>query len=196
MVVEDRLTPGQRATEPAATPYLLRCDLQVGTWPVELSWRRGRRLTAAVTGPDGREDVAAGTSESVSTGPDSVLWDHGVMPLTVAGADVTMARERLGRDRWAYRAHGPDGREWLWRPAGTLLADRMELVREPDGAVLVTLPVRTRSGLPRGSSEPPRTAWDATASLAEVLMAVMWSLELLHHGVLPKLQRVARGDFL
>lgn len=195
--VTDALTHLQFANTPATAPHVHRCDLDVAGLRVDVHWRLGRVLACSVTGADGEaREVASGKAEGVRTGQDAFVWDYTVMPLTVLGETVEVTRERSGRDRWAFRVDGPRDRTWRWRPAGTLIAERMELTRDGDRSPVVTHTLRPVPGHPRSPSGPPTVSWQESASLVEVLMPVLWVLDQVHKGLLPKAQRVARLEFL
>ncbi|GEK20195.1 hypothetical protein [Cellulomonas xylanilytica] len=190
--VVDALTHLELARTPAATPHVHRCDLEVAGHRVDVHWRAGRVLACSVAG----REVASGTAEGVSTGQDTFVWDYTVMPLTVLGDTVDVTRERSGRDRWAFQVDGPQDKVWRWRPAGTLIADRMELTRDGDRSPVVTHTLRPVPGHPRSPAGPPTVSWQEQAGLAEVVMPVLWVLDQVHKGLLPKAQRIARLEFL
>ncbi|WP_456785712.1 hypothetical protein [Cellulomonas sp. P5_C5] len=197
--VVDVLTHQQFASSPAAAPLVHRCDVEVAGHRVDVHWRLGRVLACSVPDPTadgGAREVASGKAEGVRTGQDAFVWDYLLMPLTVAGETVEATRERSGRDRWAFHVEGPEGRSWRWRPAGTLIADRMELTRDGDRSPVVTHTLRPVPGHPRSPAGPPTVTWQESAGLAEVLMPVLWVLDQVHKGLLPKAQRIARLEFL
>ncbi|KQR08279.1 hypothetical protein [Cellulomonas sp. Leaf334] len=190
--VVDALTHLQFQGTPATAPHVHRCDLDVAGHHVDVHWRLGRVLACSVAGAE----VASGKAEGVRTGQDTFVWDYTVMPLSVLGETVEVTRERSGRDRWAFRVAGPQDRTWRWRPAGALIADRMELTRDGDRSPVVTHTLRPVPGHPRSPSGPPTVTWQESASLVEVLMPVLWVLDQVHKGLLPKAQRIARLEFL
>ncbi|ROS22931.1 hypothetical protein [Cellulomonas sp. PhB150] len=190
LAVEDALSFRDLVHLPKATPHAQRCDLQIVGTVVNLSWQH-RELVAAI---DGRE-VARGVART-GEGQDTFAWEFTVMPVVVLGDVVEVERQRNGRDRWSLAVRGPGGRAWEWRPGGRLLADRMELTRADEKDAVVTHSLRPVPGHPRSPAGPPTVTWDASASLAEVLLPVMWVLDRTYSGLLPKAQRVVQGDVL
>jgi hypothetical protein len=175
---------------PKATPHAHRSDVELAGLRVELSWQH-RELVASID----RREVARGVARA-GEGQDTFAWEFTVMPVVVLGDTVEVARQRSGRDRWSLAVRGPGGRAWEWRPAGRLLADRMELTRADEKSPVVTHTLRPVPGHPRSPGGPPTVTWDASASLAEVLLPVMWVLDRTYSGLLPKAQRVVQGDVL
>lgn len=188
--VEDALSFRDLMHLPKATPHAHRCDLDVAGTRVDLSWQH-RELVASVGG----REVARGVARA-GEGQDTFAWEYTVMPVVVLGDPVEVERQRSGRDRWSLAVRGPGGRGWEWRPAGRLLADRMELTRADQKEPVVTHTLRPVPGHPRSPAGPPTVTWDASAALAEVLLPVMWALDRTYSGLLPKAQRVVQGDVL
>lgn|GEM_PF-2903232 len=180
---------------PKQTPRAQRCDLDVQGLRVNLSWRE-RVLVAALVDDDGTEHDVARCRDVDQAGRWSVVWHYALLPLQVLEDPIDVAREPSGRDRWAWAVGGPDGRAWQWRPAGRILADRMELTRSGESRPAVTHQLRPVPAHPRSPAGPPTVSWDERASLAEILLPVMWVLQHAYEDLLPKQQRALRADFL
>lgn len=184
-------------TTMSRTPHVPRCTIDVGGRLVDLAWTNRLLVASEADGAGGTGGHAlASGGVIVGDGVDSILWYHQLMPMDVLGEPVHVERHRSGRDRWCWQVLGPGDRRWTWRPGGLVLADRMELTRDGDRTPVVTHLLRPVPGRPRPSTEPPSVAWESSASLAEVLLSVMWVLDRAHTGLLPKVQRVARLDFM
>lgn len=196
--VVDDLTGKEWYVTPLAVPHLHRCDLDLPGLRVDLSWREGRILAASVPGPDGVLREVAHTERMTidQFGKDMFLWSYQSMRFVVGDDVLEVERERSGRDRWEFHLSGPDGRRWTWRPAGRVLADRMELTREGDTSPVVVQTIRPVRGHPRSPAGPSTVTWQASATLVEVAASAMWMLEHIHFGLLPKVQRVVVGDVL
>jgi len=192
--VQDELSVEDLFTLPRATPHAQRCDLDIAGHRVNLSWQH-RELVATIAATAGPREVVRAAAES-GHGPGGVVWAYTVMPAVVLGERVEVERQRSGLDRWGLAVEGPDGRRWEWRPAGRVLADRMELTRDGDRSAVVTHELRPVPGRPKSPAGPPRVSWEASASLVEVLLPVMWVLDRAYAGLLPKQQRVVRFEFL
>jgi hypothetical protein len=192
----DDLTPKEWFTTPLAVPRQHRCDLDLPGLRVDLSWREGRVLAMSVPGPHGelREVAHAERMTIDHFGQDMILWTYESMRFIVGDDVLDVARERSGRDRWAFRMSAPDGRGWTWRPAGRVLADRMELTRDGETTPVVVQTIRPVRGHPRSAAGPSTVTWQASAAPIEVAASVMWMLERNHFGLLPKVQRVVVGD--
>ncbi|NYD87002.1 hypothetical protein [Cellulomonas oligotrophica] len=193
-VVEDLLRRGFHLGSTGRVPYLHRADVQVGDVPLRLAWWQ-RTLAAAVLHGDDEREVARGRSER-GTGPQNLVWGYSLMPLDMGGATIHVERRRRGPERWALDVTGPDGRAWTWHPAGRVFAHRTELTRAGDRRPVVTHQLRPIPGAPRSPAGPPTVTWRDDATLAEVLMPVMWTLDRVYDGILPKAQRLARFDVL
>ncbi|MDM7830647.1 hypothetical protein [Cellulomonas edaphi] len=192
--VRDELSVTDLLTMPRATPYAHRCDLDVAGHRVDLSWHH-RELVASLASADGPREIVRATAESGS-GPGGIVWEFTVMPALVLGLRVDVQRQRSGLDRWSLAVHGPGGRTWQWRPEGRILADRLDLTRAGEKAAVVTHELRPVPGRSRSDTGPPHVAWQESASLAEVLLPVMWVLDRAYSGLLPKQQRIVQFDFL
>lgn len=183
---------------PKDVPFAARTQVDVAGHQVTVVWRH-RVLVASLAddaAPGGAREIASGFRQPATGGPDSILWNFVLMPVDVLGETVSLDRERDGRDRWQLRVSGPAGRSWQWRPAGRIFADRMELTRSDDTAPVVTHLLRPVPGRPGTASGPPEVRWEASAGLAEVLLPLLWVLDRAHTCLLPKTQRVLRGEFL
>lgn len=184
-------------TTPPRTPHVHRCDLEVGRHRLALSWREQRTLVASLASTEPAADRVIASGRNVAgDGTDSIVWGHVLMPVDVEGSRIEVDRARSGRDRWCWQVRGPQGRGWTWRPGGRLLADRMELTPQDAAHPTVVHTLRPVPGRPGSGGEPPVVGWTEHASLAEVVLAVMWVLDRSYQGLLPKAQRVARLDFL
>lgn len=192
--VVDALPANEFDSSPERTPRVHRCVLELGGHRVDVSWEH-RVLVASVAGPGGAlHELARGKRRS-ATGPGSFVWSHTTMPVLLGGDEVTVERERSGRDRWLWRV-GAAARSWTFRPGGLVFADRMELTRDGERSPVVVHELRPVPGVPRSGGRAPEVSWDGRACLAEVLLPVMWVLERTHEGLLPKAQRVVRADVL
>ncbi|WP_028046083.1 hypothetical protein [Cellulomonas sp. URHE0023] len=187
--VVDELSIGDFHRMPARTPLAARTMLDVVGRRVTVVWEH--RVLVATT-EDGVEVARGGRETADST--DTFFWNVHLMPVQVPGGTVTMERQTNGRDRWLWQVHGPEGRAWQWRPVGRIFADRMELTRDGESTPVVTHELRPVPGRPRPSADPPLVAWTRDASLVEVLLPVLWVLDRLYGDLLPKAQRIARGD--
>ncbi|TQL01849.1 hypothetical protein [Cellulomonas sp. SLBN-39] len=191
-VVEDLLRQGFHLGSTGRIPYLHRADVQIGDVPLRLAWWQ-RTLAAAILDGNDQHEIARGRV-AVGTGPQHLLWDYDVMPLELGGAAIQVERTTRAPDRWALDVTGPDDRTWTWHPAGRVFANRTELTRTGDRHPVVTHQLRPVPAVPRSPAGPPTLTWRADATLAEVVMPVMWTLDRVHLGLLPKTQRVARFD--
>lgn len=192
--VTDTLTTRQYLHLPAQTPSQHRADVVVGPHTVRLAWTPPHTLVAALLGADGSatHEVARGRRE-VERDVGTFLWPYRPMPLSVDGLAVAVERRDRGGGRRALHVTGPDGRTWSWHAAGRAWSDRFDLVREGERGAVVT------HRIPR-ALDPQlrdlRVSWTEDASLAEVLMPVMWVLDRAYEGLLPTAQAVARGEVM
>ncbi|TQL01851.1 hypothetical protein [Cellulomonas sp. SLBN-39] len=194
-VVEDLLPREQFYVRPnLRVPYLHRADVQVGDVPLRLAWREGTLAASILDGSD-QHEIARGRSVS-GLGAQRVVWNYRVMPLEIGSDSIHVERRPQAPDRWALDVTGPDDRTWTWHPAGRIFANRTELTRTGDRHPVVTHQLRPVPAVPRSPAGPPTLTWSADATLAEVLMPLMWTLDRLYDGLLPKAQRVARFDVL
>ncbi|TQL01847.1 hypothetical protein [Cellulomonas sp. SLBN-39] len=191
-VVEDLLTRRYYDPAHARSPYLHRADVQVGDVTLRLAWRE-RAMTAAVLHGSEQHEIARGRVAR-GTGPQNLLWEYLLMPLEIGSAPIHVERRPQVPDRWALDVTGPDDRTWTWHPAGRVFAHRTELTRTGDRHPVVAHQLRPVPAVPRAPAGPPTVTWRADATLAEVVMPVMWTLDRVHLGLLPKTQRVARFD--
>ncbi|MEP7763037.1 hypothetical protein [Sanguibacter sp. 25GB23B1] len=191
--VDDALSARQFHGLPAHAPFVHRCVVTVGEHRVALRWEQRVLVASLVTG-DGTtvHEIARGTRQT-GDGPGSFSWSHARMPLDVGGRPVDVGRERSG-DGWLWRVSGPDERSWTFRPGDPVVTDHVELTRDGDRAPVVIHTLRPVPGAPGPGAGARRVSWTPDASLAEVVLVVMWVLDRVHEGLLPTAERLARGE--
>ncbi|GAA1186913.1 hypothetical protein GCM10009584_31330 [Ornithinimicrobium humiphilum] len=199
----DGLPPIERhASRPGPLRQQHRCSLTLGGRAVSVDWR-GVPMVASVDG-----EAAVASELCHGTGPGGIVWSYPVSSATVLDEPVTTERAELRRtglrrlpgaaSPWLLAVEGPGGRAWTWEAAGgPVFADRVELRRSGEQDPVVTHLLRPVPGRPRGGDEAEgRVIWTADAVPAEVLLDVLWVLQEVWSGILPKAQRVARADVL
>lgn len=192
-MVEDALSARQFHGLPAHVPFVHRCTVEIAEHSVAVHWEQRVLVASLVTG-DGTvvQELARGTRQT-GDGPGGFSWTQARMPLDVGGRPVTVERERSD-DGWRWRVSGPDRRSWTFRPGGPVVTDRVELTRDGDRAPVVVLVLHPVPGAPGSGAGAGTVSWGPDASLAEVLLVVMWVLDRVHEGLLPTGGRLASGD--
>lgn len=192
-VVDDALSDRQFHGLPAHVPFVHRCTVGVAEHRVALHWEERVLVASLVTG-DGTvvQELARG-SRQTGDGPGGFSWAQARMPLDVGGCPVGVERERSD-DGWCWRVSGPDRRSWTFGPGGPDATDRVELVRDGDRAPVVVHLLPPVPGAPGPGTGVRTVSWAPDASLAEVLLVVMWVLDRVHEGLLPTAGGLARGE--
>lgn len=179
-------------TSPPPSGRYDRCELAVAGHRVRFGFvPLGESYAERLADQGGAVEQLARATTGTYEGPGGILWRLTTMTVQLADDEVTHTRGARGRDRWELVATSAAGRAWTWRPVGRVLAHRLELVRRDDEAPVTVYRMRPvpGSGRKRDPEQPDVVSWSAEASLAEVVLTLMWALGGVHHGILPKTQQ-------